>query len=141
MIGFPKKYTDISEYAGRRRKGTGSPPDLEPFLKNQIKWHEEKGFPHKKTEGWRHFPFQKILKAGYVLEKFPEEAEKPADSHCPDALVLKVQNGRPILPEKPEGFFALPWGDVLKGKEILPPEIKSFVFSGPSAQKRGPLPP
>ena len=138
MIGFPKKYTDVSEYAQSLRKGTLTPRNMERFLKSQLAWHEEKGFPHRKTEGWRHFPFQKILKAGYVLETFPEWKEKATVSTLyPNAIVLKMQNGRPILPEKPEGFSVVSWQDALKGKENLPSEIKTFVFQALQNKREG----
>ena len=138
MIGFPKKYTDISEYARFRRQGIAPPADIEQSLKNQLAWHEAKGFPHKKMEGWRHFPFQKILKAGYVLEKFSKEkAKSAATAIYPDSIVLKIHNGIPILPEKSEGISVIPWGKVLKGKEALPQEIKSFISQTLRNQREG----
>ena len=138
MIGFPKKYTDVSEYARFRKKGITPPLNVDQFLKNQLTWHEKKGFPHKKTEGWRHFPFQKILKAGYVLETFPEgKEERITSSMYPDSTILKIHNGVPLLPKKPAGFSVFNWKDVLKGTKSLSPEIKSFIFQTLQSKREG----
>lgn len=138
MIGFPKKYTNISEYAQFKRKEDVLPVNVQQFLKSQLKWHEEIGFPHKKMEEWRHFPFQKILKAGYVFSEFPDEKEQNVTSSVyPNSVVLKIQNGIPILPKKQEGFSVFNWKDMLKGKDFLPPKIKGFIFQSLQNKRKG----
>ena len=112
--------------------------NVEQFFKSQLTWHEEKGFPHRKTEGWRHFPFQKVLKAGYTFSEFPDEKEQSAAvSIYPNSIVLKVQNGVPVLPEKSEGFSVFSWKEALKGKKVLPPQIKDFVFQSLQNKREG----
>ena len=110
--------------------------NVKQFLQNQLTWHEKKGFPHKKTEGWGHFPFQKILKTGYVFSEFPKE-KSAISSIYSDPIVLKVHNGIPALPEKPVGFSVLSWKDILRGKQRLPAEIKNFISQALQSKREG----
>ena len=138
MIGFPKNFTDVSEYARFRKKRIVPPADVEQFLQTQLKRHEEKGFPHKKLEEWRYFPFQKIQKAGYIFSDFPEQKEKlKIPPLHPSAIIVKIQNGIPVLPKISKGFSVFSWKEVLEGKKDLPPEIKSFVFKSMESQREG----
>ena len=92
-------------------------------------------------EGWRYFPFQKILKAGYVLSDFSKQKEENAlpPVHS-NSVVLRIQNGIPFLPEKLSGFSVFNWKEVLQGRQVLPEEIKTFIFQSLQKEREGVCP-
>lgn len=138
MIGFPKNFTDVSKYAELQRKQTPLTKEAEEFLKKQADWHEKKGFPHRKVEGWRYFPFQKILNTGYVLSAFSNQMEeKPFPPIHSNSVVLRIQNGIPSFPEKISGFSVFNWKEVLQGSPILPKEIKNSIFQSLQKERGG----
>ena len=128
MIGFPKNFTDISDCIHKRQsQGFISKNQTEAFLK-QGNLYLQKGLPHHKTEGWKHFPFTRIDKLNYI---FSEDKEAPVQTYPSlnkeGMVTLRVINGKLQTPVETQGFSVFHWKDILSDKVKLDSEIKQRI--------------
>ena len=87
MIGFPKNFTDLSGYVRHKQSCFPFTKEMGRILARQAGFVEKKGRPDRKTEGWRHFPFQKTEKANFAFS----DGMAPAD-------LSEKSKSRPVPP-------------------------------------------
>ena len=126
MTGFPKNSIEVSAafQEGRKKGFFPSSGALLKCLENHMLYYQETGLPHRKQEGWRYFPFERVLKAGYqflessgVKELTFSGKERPPV--VKNSTVLPIKNGRVSNGFKMEGLKVLSWREFLKGESGL----------------------
>ena len=127
MIGFPKTLTDFS-------KDKQNFPLQKKwqicFEKQRQSYLSHQDFFSKKTEGWRYFPFQKVMKKDFVFGKTNPPLVKEEIFPCLSAsLFISVQNGTPFpLFKKTKDLFVCSWENFLLGEVELEPKIKEKIL-------------
>ena len=127
MIGFPKTLTDFSKY----KQSLPSQTKWQICFERQIQSYlKSQDFFSKKTEGWKYFPFQKVMKENFVFTKMEPSFAKSVPSPCfPTSLFISVQNGKPFpLFKGTKELFVCSWKDFLLGEVELDSEIKEKIL-------------
>ena len=127
MIGFPKTLTDFAKYEQsflhEKKWQNYFKEQTESYLKNQ-------NFFSKKTEGWKYFPFMKVMGQDFVFSK-PEVSliKKESSPSFPSSLFISVKNGKAFpLFKQTEELFVCSWKEFLLGKIELDSKIKEKIF-------------
>ena len=127
MIGFPKTLTDFSKY----KQAFPLQQKWQIFLKKQMQSYlSNQDFFSKKTEGWKYFPFQKVMKKDFVFSKTNPPLTKEEASPClSTSLFISVQNGTPSpLFKKTKDLFVCSWENFLLGEVELDSKIKEKIL-------------
>ena len=135
MTGFPKSRPEM-DAALKLFQSRGAHPskgEMARAIQEQASRYVEQGLPDRKTEGWRHFPLQKIDRAGFgfspVSGQEPDKAPRPP-AFLKDSLVISVEGGRPraLFDQREEGIRLVPWRDILQNGGGLDTEAKKRVM-------------
>ena len=129
MIGFPKNSTEILNCINKRERAGFLSKNQAKFFLKQGDVYLDQGLPHRKTEGWKHFPFTKILKSNYtfseeVIGTLPSKSNLSKKEELDTLFVLngKVQNTLSL-----KGLSVFNWQDIITEKVKLDPEIKKQI--------------
>ena len=127
MIGFPKTFTDFSNY-----KPSFSPEkDWQNCFENQADLYlKNQDFFSKKTEDWKYFPFQKVMGQNFVFSLAdPSLLEENITPYLSPSLIISVQNGMTFPTFKPtKDFLFCSWREFLLGKVKLDSTIKEKIL-------------
>ena len=131
MTGFPKNDTEVFSLFQEGQKKGFLPNSGELFkrLESQALYYKETGPPQRKMEGWRYFPFERVVKAGHQFSPLPEVfLRKPRPPVLSSAKVLPLRNGNLSSHFQMEGVKVWSWKDFLKGQLHLEGELKNRIF-------------
>ena len=127
MIGFPKTSTDFSKY-----KPSFSPKKewQNCFEKQANLYLKNQDFFSNKTEGWKYFPFQKVIRRDFVFS--PANPYSPKENITPcfsPSLLISIQNGTAFPTfNSTEGFFFCSWREFLSGEIKLDSAIEEKIL-------------
>lgn len=138
MIGFPKTKQAFLDDVEHSQKSKTLQEEMRPLFQNQLNHYLLQGLPHKKTEGWRYFPTQKITKKQTLFNHAPvEEVKDQKPSFFPKSFLISIQNGNLKFDKPPEGIQVFPWGDFLKGVTPLSHKIKNKIYETFKKERNG----
>ena len=134
MTGFPKNDTEVSAFfqEGQTKGFLPKSGELFKCLESQIRHYQETGLPQRKMEGWRYFPFEKVLKAGYQFSPLSEILSlEPKPPVLSSSTVLPVKNGQFPIDFQRSGLKVWSWKEFLKetgkfGREVEGKNICGF---------------
>ena len=127
MTGFPKTLTDFSlskpQFTPKR--------EWQKYLENQARSYlKDQDFFSKKTEDWRYFPFQKVMRKNFAFDtvgpSFPKQESAPALS---PSLFISVKNGKifPSFQQSPD-IFLCSWKEFLLSEADINTQIKEKIL-------------
>ncbi len=127
MIGFPKTFIDFS----KPKQSSPLQQKWQDYLENQAQSYlENQDFFSRKTEGWKYFPFQKVMAQNFVFGQanFSLIKEEPSP-FMTDSLMISVKNGQPFPKFKTtKDLFVSSWESFLKGEVKLNSKIKEKIL-------------
>ena len=122
MIGFPKKRSDFKEFLPKTldKKWLGLFEDQAQFFLNKPQFFE------KKMEGWRHFPFQKVLDKNFQFSPYEETPTSlnSSSSKLSSSFFIEIE-GEKIKThfEKEKNIQVFSWRDFLQNSNQIPEKI------------------
>lgn len=127
MIGFPQTLTDFS------KKWSSQPlKEWKNCFETQANFYlnDQETFS-KKTEGWKYFPLQKVMKQDFVFDlDSPSSKKEKKSPNIPSALCISIHNGQVLSSLKQtKDFFILSWKDFLLSKSELSSGMKEKIMS------------
>lgn len=133
MIGFPKTPIDFS------KNQPVLPSQLwQARLDQQAQFYlNNQNFFSQKTEDWKHFPFQKVMKQNFVFNFANHSLLTEDPSPClPSSLVLSIRNGK-ICPsfQNTKDLFVCSWKDFLLSKQDVDLDIKNKILNALKKQR------
>ena len=134
MTGFPKTFTDFSNY----KKTFSQKREWQNCFEKQAGFYlDNLDFFSKKTEGWKYFPFQKIMKQNFVFNSFDTSLHKEKSfPNLSPSLLISVHNGRVLSSrQQMEGFSVNSWKDFLMSKTDLDSKTKETIFTALTKQR------
>ena len=128
MIGFPKTLTDFSKY----KKPFSLNKVWKNCFENQAEFYlKNQDFFSKKTEGWKYFPFQKVMRQEFVFGKAnPSLIKEDASSgFLSPSLFISVRNGKAFpLFQQTTDLLVCSWKEFLLEEVKLDSKIKEKIL-------------
>ena len=127
MIGFPKTSTDFLKY----REAFPLQKEWKDHFEKQADFYlKNQKFFSQKTEGWKYFPFQRLINKDFVFNQAEASLIKKDTVPClPSSLFLSVKNGQifPLFHPRKD-LLIYSWKDILQGKTKLDPPLKEKIL-------------
>ena len=127
MTGFPKTLTDFTKHEQPFSLGKSW---QNCFKKQAQSYLESQDFFSKKTEGWKYFPFPKVMGQDFVFHPAGDSLIKEESLPCfPSSLFISVRNSKAFPSfQQTKDLFICSWKEFLLGKVKLDSKIKEKIF-------------